>query len=173
MTVSKWRKSIKPRVRRPLPPELREALTYDPQTGHLYWKQSPWSSTARNVRAGCLMGSGYIVIGFKGQNYYAHRVAWFVQTGDDPALPIDHADGAKANNRWANLRLATNSQNAANRPARARRLKGVSQSGERFTATIGYQGRAQHIGTFDTADEAHAAYLAKAKELFGEFARAA
>jgi len=30
--------------------------------------------------------------------------------------------------------------------------------------------RAIHIGCYDTASEAHAAYVRKAKELFGDFA---
>jgi hypothetical protein len=41
------------------------------------------------------------------------------------------------------------------------------------TAKIGFEGRQIYLGYYQTAEEAHAAYYAKAQELFGEFARAA
>jgi hypothetical protein len=37
---------------------------------------------------------------------------------------------------------------------------------------IKYQNRGRFVGYYDTAEEAHAAYLQKATELFGEYARA-
>ena len=49
--------------------------------------------------------------------YKVHRVIWAIVKGEDPGeLMVDHIDGNKTNNRIENLRLATNSQNQANRP---------------------------------------------------------
>lgn len=42
-----------------------------------------------------------------------------------------------------------------------------------WCAHIRDHGKARHLGTFRTAEEAHAAYVAAAKEVFGEFARVA
>jgi hypothetical protein len=50
-------------------------------------------------------------------------------------------------------------------------FKGVFRRGEKFRSYVNKDGKRHNIGTFDTAEEAHAAYLAKAKELHGEFAR--
>jgi hypothetical protein len=89
---------------------------------------------------------------------------------------IDHRDGNPLNNRWRNLRLCSVSENAANR----RRLrnnksgfKGVAFVPERgmWRARISKHGKRYPLGNYATAEEAHAAYVAKARELFGEFAR--
>lgn len=97
-------------------------------------------------------------------------------TGDWPANLVDHIDMNKSNNAWSNLRDATKSQNGKN--SRAKRtnkfgLKGVCKVGNRYQAQIGCDGVKHHLGLFGTPEEAHAAYAAAAKELHGEFARAA
>jgi hypothetical protein len=52
-------------------------------------------------------------------------------------------------------------------------LKGVSSRRGRWRAQIGFHGASLHIGTFASPEAAYAAYVAKAAELFGDFARAA
>lgn len=51
--------------------------------------------------------------------------------------------------------------------------KGVRANGSGFTARISYQGRLETIGTFTTPEEAASAYLSRARDLYGDFARAA
>ena len=80
------------------------------------------------------------------------------------------------NNRWHNLRLSTGSDNAANRkrcPNNTSGYKGVSfhRRMRRWTAYITKGGRRYPLGSFDTAEEAHGAYVTAARLLFGEFAR--
>ena len=45
--------------------------------------------------------------------------------------------------------------------------------GGKYRAQISIDGSTKRIGSFPTAEEAHAAYVAEATRLFGEFARAA
>ena len=107
---------------------------------------------------------------------YMHRLICGVQK--DCSLQIDHIDGDGLNNRSANLRVATASQNQRNQRKKSNNTsgyKGVSfhKSISRYTARIWHDGRQLHIGSFKTAEEAAAAY-AKASELFhGEFGRTA
>ena len=102
-------------------------------------------------------------------------VAWLYMTGRWCRPEIDHRDGDATNNRWANLRRASRSQNAAKR-GRPRNnssgFKGVSlcESGK-WRAKIRKGGRCLYLGRFATPQEAHAAYAAAARKLFGEFAR--
>jgi hypothetical protein len=52
-------------------------------------------------------------------------------------------------------------------------FKGVAFVPQRrkWRARITKGGRRYSLGNYETAEEAHAAYIAKARELFGEFAR--
>jgi hypothetical protein len=88
---------------------------------------------------------------------------------------IDHRDGNRANNRWSNLRLATQSENSANRHRHINNtsgFKGVSLcKWGKWRACIEKNGRKIHLGMYDTPQAAHAAYVAAARKLFGEFAR--
>ena len=52
-------------------------------------------------------------------------------------------------------------------------FKGVCQVGDKWQAGIKHQGKSIHLGWHDTPEEAHAAYVAAASRIFGEFARAA
>lgn len=82
---------------------------------------------------------------------------------------IDHIDRNGLNNLRSNLRLATNGQNIANRElsiVSRSGFRGVRQSPNgRWVAKVA----ANHLGTFDTIEEAVAAYHKAAKERWGEF----
>jgi len=96
-------------------------------------------------------------------------------TSNWPPNVVDHTNLNGEDNRWTNLRLATYSQNAANSFARPSNvpLKGVTLEKRtgRYFARIKINYQNIHLGTFDTAEEAHAAYVAAAQKYFGEFAR--
>lgn len=154
---------------------LREVLEYDPETGLFRWLANV-SSTARvGQLAGC-KSRGYLVIRIDGKLYPAHRLAWLHETGEFPAGWLDHKNLNKADNRFKNLRPATQSQNSANVAMRANGtsgFKGVSwhRRGKKWLAQIRKSGENIYLGLYPTRDEAHAAYAEAAARLHGEFAR--
>lgn len=90
---------------------------------------------------------------------------------------VDHRNGDTLDCRRSNLRLATRSQNQANRGAQRNSrtgLKGVVVAPNckqpKWIAQISYQGSCHHLGTFDTPEKAAHAYDVAAKRLHGEFA---
>lgn len=88
---------------------------------------------------------------------------------------VDHMDNNGLNNRRSNLRLATYSQNAANRrrnKGKADGYKGVywCKGKAKWRAKICVNQRDIHIGYYDTPDDAHSAYCAAAVKYHGEFA---
>lgn len=89
-------------------------------------------------------------------------------------MHIDHISGDGLDNRRANMRECTPSQNAANKIAsRLNRLgrKGVIQDGGRYRAGIKKDGVKYDLGYFATPEEASAAYAGASKVLFGAFSR--
>jgi hypothetical protein len=110
------------------------------------------------------------------KNYRSSRLAWFYMTGEWPSKKIDHKNGKRADDRWDNLRLATDSQNAANAKKSVSNnsgYKGVHQNKAygRFYAQITTGGRQIFLGSRKTAEEAHALYVEAAKKYHGEFVR--
>lgn len=160
---------------------LKELLSYDPLTGVFLWKVKRSNKMPGDV-AGCNKNRNYTVIYVEGRFYRAHRLAWFYMTGEWPSTFLDHRDLNKHNNAFANLREATKSQNQANIgviKSNVSGFKGVSRYragdsyGKPWQAGIRENGRSRHLGHFATREDAHAAYVAAAEKLFGEFARAA
>lgn len=94
-------------------------------------------------------------------------------TGAWPENLIDHKDLDGLNNKWENLREANYSQNGANsRPSRTTLPKGVyAMSSGRFFAVKRKNYRYIYLGSFDTQEEAHQAYMTAAVIAHGEFAR--
>jgi hypothetical protein len=135
---------------------------------------------SQTVRAGDVAGTvdfdRYRKIMIRGRQYRAHQLAWLYMTGKRWPRVIDHRDRNPSNNRWDNLRRATVSQNNANRRRHRNNacgFKGVTRTEwGRWRASIYKDGRKHHLGIFATPEEAHAAYMAAARRLFGEFARA-
>lgn len=127
-----------------------------------HWKYDPETGAVRGTHGneigvgmrGYLNGSvrmhgKTIVIGL-------HRAAWLLMTGAWPSNQLDHRDGDRSNNQWANLREASNAQNAQNKGARKRDLPtGVFHSGHGgFVVVRRFQGLNHYAGTFATVDEA-------------------
>lgn len=153
---------------------LTSILAYSPEEGSFTWLVSVGSVRAGRQAGG--ISAGYIQIRINKKFHKAHRLAWFYMTGKWPLGRLDHEDGNTANNRWSNLRRATHSQNMANRKLNRNNtsgFKGVSRRGDSFRAYVNKNGKRVGLGTFPTAELAHAAYTEKARELHGEFARAA
>lgn len=85
---------------------------------------------------------------------------------------VDHENGDRWDCQKDNLRVATYSQNAANRPTTADRAwKGIYPHGNRWKARIKLEGQNVYLGSFQTSQEAAYAYDVAAKRLFGEFAK--
>lgn len=65
-----------------------------------------------------ITSKGYVQIYLYGHCYLAHRLAWLVMTGSWPEEEIDHRDGDPMNNKWRNLRPASEGQQRQNIRAR-------------------------------------------------------
>jgi hypothetical protein len=155
---------------------LREVLHYEPETGVFTWLVSTGRRTHIGDVAGCIKGGGYQQIRIDGSIYLSHRLAFFFITGIWPRHQIDHINMARADNRWINLRMATRSQNMANRRAYAANksgFKGVSfnKKARKWKATICIDGKNRHLGSRDTREEAATLYAEAAEKYHGEFAR--
>lgn len=159
---------------------LRSLIHYDPKTGVLRWLDRPgqkgWVSSLTAAMAGHLNGRGYRIVLLRKRSYKAHRLAWLYVHGEWPASEIDHIDGDRDNNAIANLRLATPSQNSANRRKRSgssSQFKGVHWHAltGKWAAAAGVSGRKKHLGLFDTEVEAARAYEAYARSTHGQFTR--
>lgn len=91
-------------------------------------------------------------------------------------IDVDHINGDGLDNRRNNLRLASRTQNNANRRrsvTAASVYKGVhwDKITKRWRAQIVCRDRKYHLGRFDHEDDAGRAYNAAATRLFGAFAR--
>jgi outer membrane protein assembly factor BamB len=132
---------------------LREMLAYDAESGELRWKVKPsWGVKVGDI-AGTLTPKGYIKVKVKGKIYLAHRVAWALHYGEDTELYIDHKDGEKSNNRIANLRLATSSENNYNIGVKSNNTsghRGVSKHRNKWEVRLGKN----YIGTYDCVEDA-------------------
>lgn len=160
---------------------LKELLSYDPDTGEFVRLVDVRGGARTGDKCRRLSSAGYYQIGVDGWAYLAHRLAWLYMTGEWPADQVDHINGVRDDNRWDNLRQATQAQNCANKKRHRNNTsgyKGVSYeprraANARWVAQIYFDGRTTRLGAWATAEEAHRAYAAAAEMHFGEFARAA
>jgi hypothetical protein len=111
----------------------------------------------------------YVTGGIDGARVYLHRFIMCPAQG----IEVDHINRNGLDNRRANLRLCTHSQNMAN--ARMRTGTGyrgayADPANNRFRAEIKVDGRRIRLGSFRTAEAAARAYDEAAADAFGEFA---
>jgi hypothetical protein len=108
----------------------------------------------------------------------AHRIIWEMQNGPIPdGMMVDHKNGDPWDNRVSNLRLATRSQNAQNCIKgldNKSGYKGVSRTRrveKCWMAQISVGGKKLWLGSYRTAEDAHAAYVEAAQIHHGAFAK--
>jgi hypothetical protein len=158
---------------------FQSRYSYDPLTGIISSKILTWGH-------GCIVPVGapvgyasgnrvrISVANYRGQpkQFKAHRVAWLLMIGEWPAMGIDHIDGDGTNNRWSNLRLATQSQNLMNRKMQDNNtsgFKGVTRHGTYWRAQIWVKGKRIGLGNHRTKELAYEAYCKANREIHGEF----
>ena len=169
--------------------DAAKLLTYDKGTGALTWRARPvrggryrrhdlsWNTQHAGKPAGDVYASygGYVMVNIGGTPYRAHRLAWAIVNGSWPKGMLDHANRDRGDNRWANLREATPSQNLANKRVRKDSRSGVKgatwhPASGTWRARISVDGRTIALGLHDTAELAGAAYMSAALRYHGEFA---
>ncbi len=153
---------------------LLKFLNYDLETGIFTWNVSRQGNRGIGSTAGAQHSSGHIEIGVQGKVYKEHRLAWFYVTGDWPLNFVDHINGIRNDNRWVNIRDATNTENQWNsHPHKENKsgFKGVDyhKKNKKWRSSISIKGKRIYLGYFHTPEEASAAYEAAALELHGEF----
>lgn len=156
----------------PAQADLLSRLSYDPISGVI------WHKRMNKPTGAATSSGGYMQLYIMKKRYSSHRVVWKMMTGDDPKELIDHINGIRHDNRWANLREANrvgNNQNArinfgqSGHRGVVRYIHSDRPWGGKWKARISTPEGRIHLGIFDTIGEASAAYEAYAKELHGEF----
>lgn len=148
---------------------LRHLLHYDPLTGVWTWMNPlPRSKMRRGDIAGRLTDQGRRQIRIASGFYYASRLAWLYMTGEWPKDQIDHINRIKDDDRWENLREATQSQNSFNRDWTEKHgeWRGISACGNQFAVSIG----GEYHGLYKTFEEAIAVRDQALKKKAGPFA---
>jgi hypothetical protein len=125
-----------------------QGYKYDPNTGKIYGMHGK-----EIVR---LSDQGYINLRY---NLRGHHFAWYCVYGNTDFEHLDHINRIKTDNRISNLRKVSHAENQINRLG-----KGYCWSNEKnkWRASIQTNKVQQHLGYFNTEEEAREAYI-KAK----------
>lgn len=168
---------------------LMRRLHYNPETGVFTWKHRDdqdreqdnlsWNKRYANTRSGTISSNGgYRHICIDGIVRRASRLAWLYMTGEWPVGEVNHINGIRSDDRFANLRDVTPTQRSQNTRGKIKNragLKGVIERQykhiTRYQTDIRVNGKKIYLGSYDTAEEAYAAYCKAATQYFGEFAR--
>ncbi|MDA9149476.1 AP2 domain-containing protein [Synechococcus sp. AH-229-G18] len=144
---------------------LRELFDYDPLRGELVWRESRGGTARAGSVAGKVTKQGYRHIRVEGELYYAHRLIWKYCYTTEPSGQLDHIGqerlSIKQNHIW-NLRDLTTREHITVTQAHYKDSSlpvGVYLKGERYYSIIGQDGKYIYLGTYDTPQEAHQAYL--------------
>ena len=141
---------------------LKDVLTYESETGILFWS----CDIGKKIKEGDIAGTpngkrGGIAIKYDGIKYLAHRIAYYFMTGSEPAEDemIVHKNEDLTDNRWDNLTVKSRSEIQANQKLQAKSLTGHknitwSKSHSKYQVVKTIKGKQYHLGYYDTIDEA-------------------
>ena len=146
---------------------ILDRLEIDCVSGEICWARRPNGGRGSNMFntkyagkiAGSTNGHGYLAIQVYGVKYLSHRLILAKHLGEWPPYQVDHINGVKTDNRIANLRVVTQSENAKNRRLPSNNTSGVMGVGFRpdqnaWSAHISQDGKRVHLGSFKTMQEA-------------------
>jgi hypothetical protein len=160
----------------------KELLTYNPDTGKLFWKErtakyfknpkNPNYTKSWNTKWAGKEALTAITRRKSGQisrldghvfnkKYAAHRIAWLIYYGEWPKNEIDHINQDPTDNRIENLRDVTHAENNKNRTLQNNSTTGYSgvsfyKRDGKYRAEISINNITKHLGYYDTAEEAAA-----------------
>lgn len=134
--------------------QVNQRLAYSPETGAFTCRKTGRVFKRKD-------GHGYPLLRVGSVSVLAHRLAFLVMTGQWPQGHVDHINGDVSDNRWANLRDVHQRVNCQNtvRVREGRGLAGTNWCHGKWEARIWLDGKRHHLGRFDTAEEAHMAYM--------------
>lgn len=160
---------------------LKELLHYDQETGVFTWINSSrkgWNGK----KVGALFNvktsrTTYLRAKIGSSNYLLHRLAFLYMDGHIPDI-VDHKDEVGTNNKWINLRAASNSQNIENVKLKANNTSGhknvtwfpqTKKWRVSFRRTVNGKQKILSFGLYSDINEAVAVAKAKREELHGDF----
>lgn len=159
---------------------ILQLLDYDRDTGKLLWKKDRLPSDFKSMQyyntymsrwagkeAGGIRdenGLKYIRIRLDYKLYYAHRLVWIIETGEEPQQVIDHIDGNGLNNHISNLRDVSMQENSKNTKLNSNNTSGTngvmwSKITNKWNASYSYKDeegkyRGKSLGYFENKEDA-------------------
>jgi len=157
----------------------RELLTYNPDTGKLYWKERPakyfknpnyikcWNTkwAGKEALTAITRRKSGQIARLEGRilnkKYSTHRIVWLIYYGEWPKNQIDHINQDPTDNRIKNLRDVTCSENNKNKTLQNNSTTGYvgvyfykHKRYKKYRAEIYTNKIRKHLGYYDTVEEA-------------------
>lgn len=178
MLINLWRFMRKePKLKGFTLEQLKARFLYNPESGVFTAREDTHKGRWKAGReVGSRLKSWYVMINVDGTMILAHRLAWFLTYGGDVPKELDHINNNYRDNRIANLRPATRSQNSVNVPRRKHNacgFKGVyfCKTNEKYRAQIKIKGKTKHLGYFIEPQDAANAYYSAATAEHNHYAK--
>jgi hypothetical protein len=163
---------------------LKECVTYNHETGIFIWNERPlhhfknshgmntFNSQRKFNKINGIGNHGYLYVRINRTHYLLHRLAWFYEYGVWPKEQIDHINNIRTDNRIINLREAVNAENCQNKIKALSNNKSTGLLGSSFNkklnlfrSYITINHKQKHLGYFNTALDAHNAYVLEKRKL--------
>lgn len=148
--------------------ELKEIISYCPETGTFRWIQTRYKSVAeKGMLAGGTSKTGYHRIAINNKRYQSHLLAWLYVYGCWPDGEIDHINHDRSDNRICNLRVVDSSGNKKNLSLASNNASGITgvywyERYKAWSAQIQVDGKVIYLGR--SANMIDAAALRKSAE---------
>ena len=147
--------------------EIIDGLWYEEATGLPFSskKHRGYGTDGDLKQLTCINNCGYYQVIINGKIKKWHRLVFEYFNGEIPSgLQVDHINNIRTDNRISNLQLLSNKENARYRKKQCNNTSGLvgasyDKRTKKWQAQININGKDKYLGRFETAEEAHQAYL--------------